>query len=129
MARHIQTGAFVADENAVLSNAQRNALRRILVGVYEIAQSEADLQREHGEHYEERLNTRRPRHVFVVDGPRGSGKTTMLLTLQTLVAELARPHGQGAGRALVKRLMTPRPDDAIPGHDPEKLFKAIGDKD
>lgn len=91
--------------------SQYRVLQYIVLRSYEIAERECFFERTRGggpatiqglndpnndqpSPYEEHQNTRRPSQVFFIDGARGAGKTSLLITLRWLLARL----GAGSSR-------------------------------
>jgi hypothetical protein len=91
------TGAAIVDpEN--LFRSQLTILRRVLTGIYEIADREAENEvKETG--YRADQDTQHPHQVFLIDGARGSGKTSLLLTIQHNLKYLGRPRNWRLGDA------------------------------
>ncbi len=93
------TGASVLPTNK-LTMRQDRVLRDILLRVYEIADGEAQLgvvaRTTH--EYVDNQQFRRPRHVFFIDGARGSGKTSMLLTIREFLKCLGDADKWADGR-------------------------------
>ena len=57
-----------------LTAAQRRVLDHILLRTYEIAVQEAAVELKDPDNYASMQFERRPRHIFYIDGARGSGK-------------------------------------------------------
>src|SRR5580700_534422 len=91
------TGAAIVDpEN--LFRSQLTILRRVLTGIYAIAEREARNEiNETG--YRADQDTQHPHQVFLIDGARGSGKTSLLLTIQHNLKYLGRPQNWRLGDA------------------------------
>ena len=93
-----ETGARVfrriddVGEGQLLLQDQRTILKRIFISVREIAESEMRVEAEADtpDDYVAGQFFRRPSNVFLIDGARGSGKTTMLLTVRLFLAHFGR---------------------------------------
>lgn len=104
----LKGGAFVAKELGDLTESQQKTLRRIVNEVTYIARDSAiERQETQGRSQagkggqlgidterNEKQAKRRPRQVYLVDGARGAGKTTTLLTLQALIRQIGRSPKQ-----------------------------------
>ena len=78
-----------------LTQEQKKTVWRILLRVYEISEAEAQLRlstkSSKDDLYTREQYNRRPQHVFLIDGARGSGKTTLMLTIRRHLGYLGRP--------------------------------------
>lgn len=81
-----------ADADELLAG-QRKSLQRIIHKIRDIAHNEAQEETEAADEkaYVHRLRSRRPRQVFFIDGARGAGKTSLLLTVREYVEFLGDP--------------------------------------
>ncbi|MCI4662395.1 MAG: hypothetical protein MRY63_11330 [Neomegalonema sp.] len=77
-----------------LTKSQKMTVRRVLLRTYEIAELEVR-HRDENPHdprrYLSRQFTRRPQNVFLIDGARGAGKTTLMFTIRWIMGYLGRP--------------------------------------
>lgn len=82
-----------AKPSARLLGSQQTILKRILLHIYEIARLEAAMENgKSRDVYLREQYDQRPHHIFLVDGARGSGKTTVLLTIRYYLQFLGRPQ-------------------------------------
>ena len=85
---HFSSGATLILPIYLLTD-QRFVVVTILERINDLANREGNLKREvNNERYIESQKTRRPRHVFLLDGARGAGKTSTLLTLSAYIQKL-----------------------------------------
>ena len=86
------TGAQPVYRYEELLKAQFLAVRRILLRTYQFAEREAyfesSLDAREIPNYLNHQSTRHPSHVFLIDGARGAGKTTVVATLRELLPRL-----------------------------------------
>ena len=84
----VRTGAAEIPLSELLDR-QKKIFHRVLNAVHLIAATEAEKERTVGKSaYVKLLNTDRPSYVFLIDGPRGSGKTSLTLTLRKYLSAL-----------------------------------------
>ena len=77
-----QSSAYTIYEDKELTPDQKNTMWRIMLRTYEIAALEAHWETKDSEDdYRAKKDLWRPQNSFYIDGARGAGKTTMLMTL------------------------------------------------
>lgn len=84
------TGACQFHKLEQLLPGQEAIVTRIVLHLREIADRETDNEQEHEQNYAEYVSTRHPSRVFLIDGPRGSGKTSVTLTIRGFLDQLGR---------------------------------------
>lgn len=97
----LQNSAFEIESSKSLTTSQRETLRRILLRVYETAVDEAKTEASSTGDYREQQKMRRPQQVFLLDGSRGAGKTTMLFTIRRLVQFMGLNDIKGTARSQI----------------------------
>jgi hypothetical protein len=85
------TGAAIIDPKD-LFRSQLTILRRVLTGIYVIADREARNETDGKTENGREQDVHHPHQVFLIDGARGSGKTSLLLTIQHNLKYLGRPQ-------------------------------------
>ncbi len=76
-----KNGAFIIRRGELFLSRQKQILERILIKIREIADHEAQLERVLGQsNYADEIDCQHPSNIFLVDGQRGSGKTSLILT-------------------------------------------------
>ena len=80
--RSFQTSALPITEAARLTRDQRDTAWRTMLRTYEFAIAESHRESNFGDDYIRHQSTDRPQQVFLIDGSRGAGKTTMLFTIR-----------------------------------------------
>lgn len=106
--------------------AQYRVIQPLVLRIYEIAEREAFFERSLGasqttraegsafapiNSYTVHQNTRRPSQVYLIDGARGAGKTSLLITLRWLIESMGRPEIEIQGRDDPEKLLTDIADD------------------
>ena len=88
-----ETAAAPIKQYELLTADQQSTVRRIALRTYELAELEVAHQTRAGspEDYQRKQFVRRPQNVFLIDGSRGSGKTTMMFTVRWIMGYLGRP--------------------------------------
>ena len=92
-------------------DSQKKILKRVVFDIHQIAQQSNYLQEgvADGFHtggspesvdYNQLIETAHPSLSFLIDGPRGSGKTSLILTIRRVIWELGRPEDSPTRKAL-----------------------------
>jgi len=95
---------------AELLGDQRKSLQRILLRIRDIADNEGreEVAASGDKAYLKQLRTRRPRQVFFIDGARGAGKTSLLLTVREYLSYLGDANkwclGDSDGLQIIRAL-------------------------
>ena len=102
-------GARIINDPGQLLETQSEILKRVLRHIYDIASREAARETTPAPGgYQKDQQGRRPHQVFMIDGARGAGKTSLLLTARHYIGELGRrkPNTTGWSAHPVNELYT-----------------------
>lgn len=81
-------GALRLHSVTMLLKRQEETCVKILTDILHLSKEEASYRKEGKDNYNNAMAFRRPHHVFTIDGGRGTGKTTTLLTLHYFLGHL-----------------------------------------